>query len=104
MMNYGTNSELDRLVDSDNYEDRMAAAAKGYALEKLKNDKSEKVRATVAAQGYALDGLMYDPSEEVRLEVVYQGYNLDRFICRDKSWYVRDTAKYVKKLMSQKAA
>lgn len=103
LQQYGTNPELDKLVDSDRVEDRMEAAAQRYALEKLKNDKSEKVRATVAARGYALESLMYDPSDEVRIEVIYQGYNLDWFICRDKSCFIRDTANYVKSLLEQKA-
>ncbi len=39
MKNYGTDPELDKLVNSENYEDRIEAAEQGYALDRLLFDE-----------------------------------------------------------------
>ena len=52
---YGTNSEIDRLIDSENPEERAMAANLNYALDKLVNDDNCYVRCSVVLQGYGLD-------------------------------------------------
>lgn len=66
MKKYGTDPELDKLVDSDNYKDRIKAAEQKYALNKLIDDEDYEVRAVVARQGYGLNQLIYDKDEYVR--------------------------------------
>ena len=46
MMTHGTDPELDKLVDSDDYTDRLKAAKQGYGLDKLINDKEYYIRGT----------------------------------------------------------
>ena len=69
MKNYGTDPKLDRLVDSDNWEDRAKVAEQGYGLDKLINDEDYFVRRTVAKHGYGLDKLVLDENEDVRAAV-----------------------------------
>ncbi len=85
---YGTNSEKDKLVNSEDWEIRETIAKQGYGLDVLVNDENLWVRAAVARQGYGLDILINDKEEYVRVAVVYQGYGLDALI-NDKSWYIR---------------
>ena len=110
MKKYGTDPKLDKLVDSNNWEDRIKAAEQdygldklvndeneyvrkevvkhGYKLDKLINDKSWCVRAAVAKQGYRIDKLVNDEDEDVRKAVAEQGYGLDKLVY-DENWYVR---------------
>lgn len=77
---YGSDEELDKLVDSKDREDRCAAAKQGYGLDKLINDKAWPVRLEVAKHGYGLDKLVNDGEWCVRREVARQGYGLDILI------------------------
>ena len=52
---YGSNLEMDKLVDSSKYEDRISAAKQGYGLDKLVWDENEFVRLAVAMQGRPQD-------------------------------------------------
>ena len=52
---YGTNPELDKLVNSNNQQDRYRAVEQGYGLDILINDKDEDVRAEVAEAENALE-------------------------------------------------
>lgn len=45
---YGTNSEMDKLVDSKSVEDRKKAAEAGYGLDRLVDDDNFEVRLKVA--------------------------------------------------------
>ena len=63
---YGTNSDVDRLVNSDNWVDRSNAAKRGYALDRLMFDSDYKVRADVANTGFRLDEFLYDDNEYVQ--------------------------------------
>lgn len=74
---YGTNPELDKQVDSDDWNVREAVAQQGYGLDKLVNDLNSGVLMEVARQGYGLDKLINDKNHWVREEVVKQGYRLD---------------------------
>lgn len=89
---YGTDPELDKKVDSYDWNVREAVAGQGYGLDKLINDKSDWVRAKVAEQGYGLDRLIYDKSDYVRVVVARQGYCLDKLI-NDESRSVREAIK-----------
>ena len=118
---YGTNYEFDRLVDSTNYETRIAAANLGYGLDVLIHDEDHFVRAAVAEQGYGLDILINDEDIcvrqacmdsdswkefcannwetliindylTVRIVVACQGYGLNILI-HDDVWQVRQAAK-----------
>lgn len=53
---YGDNPELDKLVDSENIQDKLEAINKGYGLDKLIKDSSEEVRNAVLATGYRIEG------------------------------------------------
>ena len=88
MKAYNTDSELDKLVDSDDFEDRIRVAEQSYGLDKLVNDEDLDVRKAVAEQGYGLNKLIYDKEWFVRREVARQGYGLDRLI-DDNDWHVR---------------
>ena len=88
-ISYGTTFKLDKLVDSDDWEDRLEAAKQGYGLDKLVCDKEEEVRKEVAKQGYGFKKLIDDKYREVRKVIAEQGYGLDKLIC-DKSDSVRD--------------
>ena len=57
---YGTDSEKDKMVKSDNWRDRLEMAKQGYGLEVLINDEDWSVRTAVARQGYGLDVLIND--------------------------------------------
>jgi len=63
---YGTNEELDELVDSKDWTDRREVARQGYGLDKLIDDESIWVREAVAKQGYGLDKLVNDEERCVR--------------------------------------
>lgn len=88
MKEYGTDPKLDKLVDSDNWEDRARVAEQGYALDKLINDEDYFVRRAVAKYGYGLDKLIDDEDSDVRVAVARQGYGLDKLI-KDENWLVR---------------
>jgi uncharacterized protein YcgL (UPF0745 family) len=77
---YGTNPELDKLVDSDNIIDKINAVKQGYGLDILINDEDWKVRKAVANQGYGLDILINDEDADVRKAVASQGYRFDILI------------------------
>lgn len=67
---YGMINNLDRLVDSDNWEDRLTAATEGYGLDVLVNDTNEKVRQAVSYKCNGdldiLNKLINDDNEIVR--------------------------------------
>ncbi len=88
MNRYGTNPKLDKLADSDNWEDRARVAEQGYALDKLINDEDYRVRRVVAEKGYGLDKLVNDTAYEVRAAVARQGYGLDKLV-NDKYCSIR---------------
>ena len=88
MKNYGTDPKLDRLVDSDNWEDRAKVAEQGYGLDKLINDEDYFVRRAVARHGYGLDKLINDKNSSVRIAVTWQRYGLDKLV-KDEDYMVR---------------
>ena len=49
---YGDREELDKLVDSDNIEDRLEAVKQHYGLDKLVYDPCKEVRNAVHEDGY----------------------------------------------------
>lgn len=51
---YGSDPELDKLVDSLDLDDRMKAVNEGYGYDKLINDSNKKVRDAVLATGYRI--------------------------------------------------
>ena len=85
---YGTDTELDKLVYSNFWGDRLEAAEQGYGLDKLINDEHWDVREAVAKQGYGLDKLVNDEYYSVRKAVAKQGYGLDKLV-NDESYEVR---------------
>ena len=89
---YGTNPELDKKVDSDDWLNRFSLAVNGYGLDKLINDEDWSVRDVVAKQGYGLDILINDKDYDVRIAVAKQGYGLDILI--------NDEYKYVRKVVT----
>ena len=77
---YGTDSEMDKLVDSKSYFDRSFAAYKRYALYILVNDSDYRVRIQVAQNDYKLDKLVNDENYNVRITVAERGYGLNKLI------------------------
>ena len=63
---YGTDPEMDKLVDSEDCEERDKAVRQGYGLDKLITDPDYLIRSEVALHGYGLDKLINDPSKFVR--------------------------------------
>ena len=90
---YGSNKKLDKLVDSEDINDRIEAAKQGYGLDKLVDDEEDEVRETVARMGYGLDKLINDEDWFVRREVAYRGYGLDKLV-NDKNAVVREAVAY----------
>lgn len=88
MQTYGTDQELDQLVDSLDVEDKIFIANKNYGLDKLIYDKDYRVRRVVASKGYDLDRLINDPHSDVRGVIAKLGYRLDILI-NDKDKWVR---------------
>lgn len=66
---YGSFSDTDALVDSENVEDRIRMAKMGYGVDKLVNDPDPRVRVEVAKGGYFTQELLKDESPEVRAAV-----------------------------------
>lgn len=54
------NKELEQMLHSDDFSDRVTAAECAYGLDILVNDESPYVREEVARQGYGLDILIHD--------------------------------------------
>lgn len=77
---YGTDPEMDKLVDSKSYFDRSFAAYKRYALYILVNDSDYRVRIRVAQDDYKLDKLVNDEDLHVRAAVAERGYGLNKLI------------------------
>lgn len=77
---YGTDPEMDKLVDSKSYFDRSFAAYKRYALYILVNDSDYRVRIQVAQDDYKLDKLVNDEDLHVRAAVAERGYGLNKLI------------------------
>ena len=77
---YGTDKELDKVVDHNSDYIRRGAASHGYGLDKLVYDPNPFIRSMVASRGYGLDILIEDPDWYVRAMVVSQGYGLDVLI------------------------
>ena len=80
---YGTDPEMDKLVDSKSYFDRSFAVYKRYALYILVNDSDYRVRIRVAQDDYKLDKLVNDENNNVRIAVAERGYGLDKLINDD---------------------
>lgn len=85
---YGSDKELDKLVDSKSWQVRREVAKQDYGLDKLINDENIAVRYQVVKQGYGLDKFINDETWEARREVARQGYGLDKLI-KDRDWRVR---------------
>lgn len=77
---YGTDPELDKIVDHQSDYVRRGAASHSYGLDKLVYDPNPFIRSMVASKGYGLDLLINDPDWYVRVMVVSQGYGLDSLI------------------------
>lgn len=77
---YGTDPELDAIVDHKSDYIRRGAASHGYGLDKLVYDENPFIRSMVASRGYGLDILINDTDWYVRAMVVSQGYGLDVLI------------------------
>ena len=88
---YGTDPNLDKCVDSNDFIVRKSVAEQGYGLDKLINDESWFVRESVAKQGYRLDILVNDVSANVRAVVAKYGYGLNKLFY-DASFIVSLTA------------
>lgn len=105
---YGTDSDLDKLIDSDDYKDRIKAARQGYALDRLLFDDNNNDVFEVA-ENYLNDhkyktifdwakdnNVNIDINEWLtsddwtkRREVAYYGYRLD-ILAYDNDWGVRN--------------
>ena len=89
---YGTNSKMDKLVDSESYVERIKAAEQRYALDVLVNDDNWEVRCAVAKQGRdkELDILVRDLNGFVRKTVAEceRPQDLD-ILVNDDDWRVR---------------
>ena len=73
---YGSIPKLDKLVDSDNVEDRLLAVKKHYALEVLCNDPSWRVRLAVCKLGWDISNFINDPSKRVQKQMeIYKNRN-----------------------------
>lgn len=92
---YGTDTELDKLVDSQYVDDRIEMARQKYGLDKLVIDEYEYVRVAVAEQGYGLDKLIKDEDWHVREAVANKGYKLDELISDKDFRVVYATEKYL---------
>lgn len=90
---YGSNPELDRLVDDDNWMVRVKAVFQDYGLDKLIDDEDYRVRGAVAKRGYGLDRLVNDESDHVRAQVAYKDYRLDKLV-NDDSANVREVVAF----------
>ena len=90
---YGTDPEKDKMVKSDDWEDRLKMAEEGYGLNVLIIDKDYEVRRAVAEQGYGLNIFINDEVWFVRTAVARQGYGLDVLI-NDEVWEVRAAVFY----------
>lgn len=88
---YGTDPNLDKCVDSNDFNVREAVAEQGYGLDKLINDPDSQIRLIVAGLGYGLDILVYDVSANVRAAVAKYGYGLNKLFY-DASFVVSLTA------------
>lgn len=83
------NKELEQMLHSDDFSDRVTVAECAYGLDILVNDESPYVREEVARQGYGLDVLIHDTNPRVRAMVAYHGYGLD-ILLHDEVWIVRE--------------
>ena len=92
---YGTDAELDQLVDSSDFSVRIRIAYQNYGLDKLINDENSKVREVVAKQGYGLDILVNDENYVVRGEVAKHGYGLDKLIYDRDAWVCANANNYL---------
>ena len=88
---YGSNPELDKLVDDSDCRSRLTAANQGYGLDKLVSDTNRQVRIAVARQGYGLNILINDKEWYVRCIVAHQGYGLN-ILLKDEEKLVGEVA------------
>ena len=88
MYSTGQEYEIDKLVNNEDPEVRLAAAKQGYGLDKLVYDKNYIVRIAVVEQNYRLPVLVHDKSIEVRKAVIKQGYGLG-YLSDDESSVIR---------------
>lgn len=89
-----TNDQLDRMLNSKRWEDRVKAANQGYGLDKLVHDVDWQVRAAVAEQGYGLDILIEDADFDVKRVAEEKlksnkGLKLKKFLNKVKSYFVK---------------
>ena len=63
---YGSDPDMDKMVDSPKVEDRIRMAEWGYGIDKLKDDSYPRVRLAVAKGGYYVQHFLKDPDAEVR--------------------------------------
>lgn len=66
---YGSFEDTDKLVDSENVNDRIRMAKMGYGVDKLKDDADPRVRAAVASNGFYSSQFINDSSLFVRSSV-----------------------------------
>lgn len=85
---YGSNWELDVLVNDKNWEVRASIIEKDYALDKLIWDKDWRVRELVLKHGYGLDILINDTDYLTRRVLARRGYGLD-ILVNDEHPHVR---------------
>lgn len=85
---YGSNEKLDRQVNDEDINVRVAVAEQSYGLDKLVNDDAINVIYTIVKQGYGLNKLINHSRYDVRKIVAECGYCLDILIY-DKDWRVR---------------
>lgn len=83
------NKELEQMLHSDDFSDRVTAAECAYGLDILVNDESHYIREEVARHGYGLGVLIHDTNPRVRAMVAYNGYGLD-ILLHDEVWIVRE--------------
>lgn len=87
-----TQEQLEKMVTSDNTEDRETAARNCVGLDVLIDDPESLVRWEVACQGYGLAKLVDDDDPRVREEVAWQGYGHEK-LKDDPVYRVRNAVK-----------
>lgn len=76
---YGSVPEMDRLVDSDNWRDRLIAAKQGYASELLQYDDDDIIRARIAYNGQQYD-LVSDSNSLVQNAIAFCAITDKKFL------------------------
>ncbi len=86
---YGTIPELDEIIDTGIWKDRLNIAVYGYGLDKLMHDRDGRVRAEVVAHGYELDEMITDKDPEVKLSIARNSDKYLYILMYDKDSHVR---------------